>query len=62
MKKRRFMQSGELFYNYTRNLKKELGGGISDRELTDGLAAFLDNENLTPIIKRRAKKRGRWWL
>lgn len=61
VKKRRFMQSGDFFYQYTRKLKQDIGGNISDRELTDGIAMFLENEQITPIIKRRAKKR-RWWL
>lgn len=57
----RHIRGGDYFYQYTRKLKKDIGGNISDRELTDGIARFLESESLTPIIKRRATKR-RWWL
>ena len=57
------MRTGPRFRRMRTNLKIELspiyGRRISDRELTDGIAGFLEDENLLPIIKRRAKKHRR---
>jgi len=59
-KYKRIIRTGDFFYDYTRRLKKKVGN-ISDRELTDGIANFLEGEKLTPIIERRAKRNKRWW-
>ena len=66
MVKSKMMRAGSRFLNMKNNLKVELrpsvGRRLSDRELTDGIAGFLEDENLLPIIKRRArKKRGRFF-
>ena len=54
------IRTGDYFSRYTADLSKELG--VSRTELTDGLASFLEQENLTPIIKRRVKRGRNWWL
>ena len=57
------MRAGSGFVNYTDFLRRELEPihkrKITNRELTDGIADFLDREKLTPIIIRRAKLRKR---
>lgn len=58
-KKSRMIRTGDYFSRYTADLSKELG--VSRTELTDGLASFLEQENLTPIIKRRVRRGRRWW-
>lgn len=59
-KRRTHMRSGDYFYDFTRSLKKTLepihNRRISDRELTDRLARFIDEENLTKIIISRDRK------
>ena len=48
------MRCGNYFRAYTLELKKQ--AGVSDTQLTDGLARFLDEEHLTPILIKRAQE------
>ena len=60
-RKSNLVRNGKGFVNYTNFLRRELEPiakrKITNSEITDNIASFLDKENLTPIILRRAKRK-----
>jgi hypothetical protein len=48
------MRCGPYFKEYTKRLKEH--ARVSDTELTDGLAKFLEEEQLTPLLVKRAQE------
>lgn len=47
---------GADFVRFRNSLKQSIGD-VSDTQLTDGIARFLDEEALTPIMIRRAQRK-----
>lgn len=52
-KSTKIVRCGPYFAAYTQELKRH--ARVSDAQLTDGLAKFLDEQRLTPILLRRAQ-------
>lgn len=63
VKRDKNIRVGRDFINLTDVLRRELEPihrrRISTREITNGLANFMQDENLTPIIVRRARRKKR---
>lgn len=54
MVKSKNIRCGLGFLSYTKELKKR--GGVSTAVVTDNLAAFLEEEGLTPVLLKRAEQ------
>lgn len=54
------IRAGKRFIDLTDLLKREIAPKrVSNREITDSVALFLEEEKLLPIMIRRAKKKKR---
>lgn len=64
MRKRTHIRAGKKYIDFAANIRRQLepsiGRRVSEREITDGLASFMEEENLTGIFLRRKKKGGGW--
>ena len=55
----RKIRVGPRFLILRQKMKQETGLRFSDREFSDGLADFLEQEDLTTVMVRRAKRKRR---